>query len=136
MDRRTFLGILTGGILAAPHAIEAQQTGRTVVIGYLGNSSPSLESGAVEAFREGLREYGYVEGQNLIMKTSGRGGQHDRCAVLAAELVRLKPDVILTAGPPGHPCGQASNPLKSDRYGTGWRSLGDRLGVEPCKAGR
>ena len=86
-------------LFATPCGVEAQ--GRTVTIGYLGNSSPSLESNAVEAFREGLRQHGYVEGQNLIIKYQWAEGQQERSAILAAELVRLKPAVILTAGTPG-----------------------------------
>ena len=88
-------------LLAAPLAAGAQPVGRTVTIGYLGNSSPSLEANLVEAFREGLRQLGYVEGRNLIIKYKWAEGQQERFAVLAAELVRLKPDVILTAGTPG-----------------------------------
>src|SRR5215510_8580001 len=86
-------------LLAAPCRVGAQ--GRTVTIGYLGNSSPSLEASLVEAFREGLRELGYVEGQNLIIKYQWAEGQQGRYAVLARELVRLKPDIILTAGTQG-----------------------------------
>jgi len=92
---------LACGLLAVPLAAEAQQAGRTVTIGYLGNSSPALESNVVEAFREGLRQLGYVEGRNLIITYQWAGGQQERFAVLAAELVRLKPDVILTSGTPG-----------------------------------
>jgi putative tryptophan/tyrosine transport system substrate-binding protein len=77
------------GLLTAPLAAKAQQVGGTVTIGYLGNASPSLEATLVDAFREGLRQFGYVE------------GQQERHAVLAQELVRLKPDIILTAGTPG-----------------------------------
>jgi len=88
-------------LLAAPLAAEGQQAGRTVTIGYLGNSSPSLESNVVEAFREGLRQLGYVEGRNLIIKFEWAEGQQERHPVLARELVRLKPDVILTTGTPG-----------------------------------
>ena len=69
-----------------------------MTIGYLGNSSPSLESNLVEAFREGLRQLGYVEGRNLTIKYRWAEGEQNRSAVLAAELVRLKPDVILTSG--------------------------------------
>jgi ABC-type uncharacterized transport system substrate-binding protein len=104
--------ILTVGLVVAPLAAEAQQAGRTVTIGYLGNSSPSLESNAVEAFREGLRQLGYVEGHNLIIKYQWAEGQQGRSAVLAAELVRLKPDVILTSGTPGtHAAKQATQSI-------------------------
>jgi len=93
--------ILTVSAILAPLAVGGQQVGRTVTIGYLGNSSPSLEPNDVEAFREGLRQLGYVEGQNLIIKYQWAEGQQERHAVLAVELVRLKPDVILTSGTPG-----------------------------------
>jgi len=90
-------------LILAPLAAEAQESkaGRTITIGYLGNSSPSLESNLVEAFRDGLRQRGYIEGQNLVIKYQWAEGHQDRYPVLARELVRLKPDVILTAGTPG-----------------------------------
>jgi putative ABC transport system substrate-binding protein len=90
------------GLLAAVPAAEAQPLGRTVTIGFLGNSSPSLESNLVEAFREGLRQLGYVEGRNLIIKFEWAEGHQERLPALARELVRLKPEVILTAGTPGN----------------------------------
>ncbi len=89
------------GLLAAPLLAEAQQARGTVTIGYLGNSSPSLEANLVDAFREGLRQLGYVEGQNLVISYQWAEGQQERHAVLVQELIRLKPDVILTAGTPG-----------------------------------
>jgi len=101
MNRRTFLCGLTLGTLSAPLATEAQPVGKPVTIGYLGNSSPSLESNLVDGFREGLRQLGYVEGRNLIIKYTWAEGRRDRFAALAEELVGLKPDVILTAGTPG-----------------------------------
>jgi ABC-type uncharacterized transport system substrate-binding protein len=88
-------------LLTAPLAATAQQAGGTVTIGYLGNSSPSLEADLVDAFREGLRQLGYVEGQNLVIRYQWAEGQQERAAVLAQELVRLQPDVIFTAGTPG-----------------------------------
>ncbi len=89
------------GLLAGPLPAEAQQARGTVTIGYLGNSSPSLEANLVDAFREGLRQLGYVEGQNLVISYQWAEGQQERHAVLVQELIRLKPDVILTAGTPG-----------------------------------
>ena len=93
--------IFTLSLILAPVADGAQQAGRTATIGYLGNSSPTLESNLVQAFREGLRRLGYVEGQNLVIKYVWAEGQQERYAVLARELVSLKPDVILAAGTPG-----------------------------------
>jgi putative tryptophan/tyrosine transport system substrate-binding protein len=70
-------------------------------IGYLGNSSPSLEADLVEAFRRGLRERGYVENQNIVVEYRWAEGQYERFPALVADLVRLKVDVIVTAGTPG-----------------------------------
>jgi len=88
-------------LLTTPLAATAQQAGRTVTIGYLGNASPTLEAAQVDAFREGLRQFGYVEGQNLTIQYRWAEGQQERHAGLAQELVRLQPDVIVTAGTPG-----------------------------------
>jgi ABC-type uncharacterized transport system substrate-binding protein len=79
----------------------ARPAGGAVTIGYLGNSSPALEPDLVDAFREGLRQLGYVEGQNLIIRYVWAEGQHERYADLARELVQLQPDIIFTAGTPG-----------------------------------
>jgi putative ABC transport system substrate-binding protein len=101
MDRRVFMTVMGGSILAAPLGVKAQQAQRTLTVGYLGSSSPSRESNLVDAFREGLRQLGYEEGKNLAIKYRWAEGQQDRYAGLARELVALKPDVILTAGTVG-----------------------------------
>jgi len=102
MSARTLAGLVLCALslLTAPLVARAQQAGGPVMIGYLGNSSPSLEANLVDAFREGLRQLGYVEGQNLVITYQWAEGQQERHAVLAQELVRLKPDVIFTAGTP------------------------------------
>jgi len=99
--RRAFLGALTGGLLAAPLAVAAQQPATRPRIAYLGPSSPSLESQNVEAFRQGLRDLGYIDGQNITIEYRWAEGRDDRLPDLAAELVRLKVDVIVTSGTPG-----------------------------------
>jgi putative ABC transport system substrate-binding protein len=101
MNRRTFLCGLALGTLALPLAAEAQQAGKVYRIGYLGTSSPSLEPHYVEAFRQKLRDLGYIEGQNSVIEYRWAEGQDDRLPGLAAELVRLKADVIVTTGTPG-----------------------------------
>jgi putative ABC transport system substrate-binding protein len=88
-------------LVASPLAADARQAGRIVTIGYLGNSSPALESKLVQAFREGLHQLGYVEGRNLNIKFEWAEGHQERHPALARALVRLAPDVILTAGTPG-----------------------------------
>ena len=88
-------------LLVAPLAAAAPSAGRPVTIGYLGNASPALEAHLVNAFREGLRQLGYVEGAHLIIRYVWAEGQQERHADLARELVRLQPDLIFTAGTPG-----------------------------------
>ncbi|HKD42921.1 MAG TPA: ABC transporter substrate-binding protein [Myxococcaceae bacterium] len=101
MDRRAFIAMVGGCVLTAPLVAEAQRAGKSVTVGYLGNSSPSLEANLVDAFRDGLRQLGYVEGRNLIIEFRWADGQQERYATVAQELVRLKPDIILTAGTQG-----------------------------------
>jgi putative ABC transport system substrate-binding protein len=99
MDRRMFLGTLAGGLLAAPLAAGAQQAGKVYRIGYLApDSGPSLSS---EAFRQGLRDLGWVEGRNIVIEYRWAGGRRERLADLATELVQLKVDIILGSTTPG-----------------------------------
>jgi putative ABC transport system substrate-binding protein len=99
MNRRTFLCGLTLGTLALPLAAQAQQAGKVPRIGFLHYGSPG-PSPEVEAFRQGLRELGYVEGQNVAIEYRFASGQVERLPELAAELVRLKLDVIVTPTTP------------------------------------
>ena len=78
---------------------EAQQPTKVPRIGYLTAASLSAISARTEAFRQGLRELGYVEGKNIVIEWRYAEGKLDRLPALAAELVRLKVDVIVTAGP-------------------------------------
>jgi putative ABC transport system substrate-binding protein len=99
VDRRTFIGTLTGGLLALPLAAEAQEAAKVARIGFLaGNlaSNPHLP----EAFRQGLRDLGYVEGRNLVIEYRDAEGKFERIPALAAELVALKVDVIVAPGTP------------------------------------
>jgi ABC-type uncharacterized transport system substrate-binding protein len=97
--RRVFLGTLAAGLLAAP-LVEAQPTGKVYRIGMLETTSPALNAANLDAFRRGLRELGYVEGQNFTIEYRSADGRRERFPDLAAELVRLKVDVILTRGTP------------------------------------
>ena len=99
MNRRTFLCGLTLGTLALPFAAEAQQAGKVPRIGFLFYSSPG-PSPEIDAFRLGLSELGYVEGQNIAIEVRFASGRVERLPELAAELVRLKPEVIVTPGTP------------------------------------
>ena len=80
-------------------AAEAQQAARVPRIGFLGSGSPSTNQHLIEAFRQGLRELGYVEGRNIAIEYRWAEGKEDLPG-LAAELVQLKVDIILTAGTP------------------------------------
>jgi putative tryptophan/tyrosine transport system substrate-binding protein len=101
MRRREFITLLGGAAVAWPRAARAQQRRKLFRIGYLGISSPSLEPHYVEAFRQKLRELGHVDGEGIAIEYRWAEGQDSRLPKLAGELVRLKPDVIVTTGTPG-----------------------------------
>ena len=94
MDRRALFRLLGIGVLAAPVAAGAQQAGKAYRVGVLG----AIDSPPWEAFRQGLRELGYVEGRNLFLEQRFSGGRNERLQELAAELVRLQVDIIMTGG--------------------------------------
>jgi putative tryptophan/tyrosine transport system substrate-binding protein len=94
MDRRRFLLTSLAGALAAPRAAGAQQAGKVSRIGVLTNLYPP-DADPPQAFRRRLRDFGYIEGQNLVLDWRYQLGRSDRLPTLAAELVRLKPDVIV-----------------------------------------
>src|SRR5262245_10065137 len=91
----------TISVLITPSASQAQHRGHVPRVGYLGTSSASLEPELVKAFQEGLREHGYVEGQNIVIEYRWAEGNYQRFPDLVADLVKLKVDLILTAGTPG-----------------------------------
>ncbi len=86
-------------LLTVAVAVEAQQPTKIPRIGYLGFGDPSANLARTEAFRQGLRELGYVEGKNIFIEWRSAEGNADRLPSLAAELVRLKVDIIVTNGP-------------------------------------
>ena len=98
MRRRQFIALL-GGAAAWPLAAQAQQAAKVFRIGFLfyGSSGPSPE---LDAFQQGLREFGYIEGQNIAVEYRFASGQVERLRDLATELVRLKPDVIVAPATP------------------------------------
>ena len=101
MDRRAFLGTLAGSVLAAPLAPEAQQAGKVWRVGYLGNGNATPSALYRDAFRQGLRDLGWVEGQNVTIEYRWADGDLQRLAPLAAELLRTPVDLMLVAGVPG-----------------------------------
>jgi len=94
MKRRVFIGTVAGALLAAPLEAEAQQPSTTISrIGLLTDL-------AWEPLREGLRDLGYTEGKNIAFELRRSEGRSERWPALAAELVRLKVDVVVTQGTP------------------------------------
>ena len=126
MDRRAFIGSVAGSLLSASLGADAQPAPRIPRIGYL---APSLSPEAlrlIEAFRQGLREHGYVEGQNVALELRSADGRVDRFPALAAELVALKVDVIVAGATPAVlPAKQATGtipivfPVHTDPIGAG-----------------
>ncbi len=85
-------------LLAFAVIAEAQQPKKVSRMGFLGGNSPSVLSARVDAFRQGLRDLGYIEGENILAEYRWAEGKADRLPDLAAELVRLKVEIIVTQG--------------------------------------
>jgi putative tryptophan/tyrosine transport system substrate-binding protein len=100
MRRREFLGAL-GAAAAWPLAARAQRAGKVARIGFLGATFAAGWARRTEALRSGLRDLGYVQGENIFIESRWADEQYDQLPALAAELVRLKVDVLLTYGTPG-----------------------------------
>ena len=99
MKKAAVPSILIAVVLLAVAVIaEAQQPAKVPKIGYLNAGSPSTNPARIEAFRQGLRELGYVERKNIVIEDRSGEGSVDRQRVFAAELVRLKVDVIVAGG--------------------------------------
>jgi putative ABC transport system substrate-binding protein len=99
MSRQMLVLFVTTVILAFVPIAEAQQPKKVPRIGHLNAASISVTATRAEAFRQGLRDLGYVEGKNIVIEWRSGEGKEDRLPALAAELVRLKVDVIVTSGP-------------------------------------
>ncbi|MSQ70456.1 MAG: hypothetical protein EXR27_04065 [Betaproteobacteria bacterium] len=106
-SRRRLIIALGAGSLMAPFAARAQQPGKVWRIGIL--SFFSGPNGTIDAFREGLRSLGYIEGGNVLIEYRWAAGKNERLTEMAAELVRLKVDVIVT---------QASFPVTAAKLAT------------------
>jgi len=102
MRRREFITLLGGTVLARSPAAHAQSADKPYRIGYLSLGSPAAEATRFNAFRAGLAALGYAEGKNLVIETRWLdGAKYDRLAELAAQLVELKVDVLVTYSTPG-----------------------------------
>jgi len=148
MNRRTFLGALGAAPWLAVAVYSAAQE-KVPKIGFLGRVAPNLE--AKEGFQQGLRELGYVEGKNILIEWRNTLGHEDELRPLAAELVQVAPDVIVTFGTPaaravleetkiipvvfagvGDPIatGLVANLARPEANGTGVSLLSSELGVK------
>jgi putative ABC transport system substrate-binding protein len=99
VSKKIFLLAIGALLCALSVSTEAQQGTKISRIGYLSVGSPSTNPARIEAFRQGLRHLGYVEGKNIVIEWRHAEGKPDRLPALAAELVRLRVDVIVTGGP-------------------------------------
>jgi len=98
MNRREVISLLGGGTAAWPFAARAQQPGKLSTIGYLGGTTPLVESRWVATFVQQLRELGWIEGRTVAIEYRWTEGRAERSAEIAAEFVRMKVDVIVTTG--------------------------------------
>jgi putative ABC transport system substrate-binding protein len=96
MNRRAFLTTMSGSLLASPLAAEAQQAGKVFTVGLVSVGTDPAQSGPWRPFLEAMRELGYVEGRNLVVKRAF--GNAERLASMVAELVEARVDVIVTTG--------------------------------------
>ncbi len=100
MERRKFIEVIGGGLLAAPLAAEAQQAAKVPHIGWLGGPTRESADAFVREFQRGLKDLGWVEGQNIVIEWRFGGGRAEQLPDLAAELVRLCVDLIVAPSTP------------------------------------
>ena len=112
MKKKITILALCAMLFALSYSASAQQPKKVPRIGFLGASSASVLAARIEAFRQGLRDLGYLEGKNIVIEWRSAEGKLDRLPALAAELVRLKVDVIVTTGPaPTRPAKEATSTI-------------------------
>jgi putative tryptophan/tyrosine transport system substrate-binding protein len=124
VKRRGPVALVAAAAVAWPLTVRAQQP--MLVIGYLSPGSPESDGFRLTAFRQGLGEMGYVEGQNVAIEYRGAEGQNDRLPALAAELVRRQVTVIAAGGPP---------PAFAAKTATSTIPIVFVLGIDPVQAG-
>ncbi len=137
------LWLIFATLLALCSSLDAQQPTKIPRIGYLGGTSPSSLRARIEAFRQGLRDLGYIEGKNIVIESRYAEGKLDRQPALADELVRLNVDLIIVAGGDGGiqaamnatktipivMMGQGSDPVKAGFIATLARPGGNVTGL-------
>jgi putative ABC transport system substrate-binding protein len=102
-SRRDVIAMLGGAAVASalwPHMAQGQQAAKIARVGFMGNSTASLEANLIGPFRDGLRELGYEEGRNLVIEYRWAEGDYARFPALVKELLAAKVDIIVTAGTP------------------------------------
>ena len=137
MTTKTIIFLLVGLALASVHLAEAQQPSEStpdrISVGFV---PLLLARNRIEAFRQGLRELGYVEGQNIVIEYRYAEGKPDRLPYLAAELVRLKVDVIVVGGSPATRAAKECDQTIPIVMAQDHRSCRKRVGRQPCAARR
>jgi ABC transporter substrate binding protein len=98
MDRRRFLLSSLAGVLTAPLRVGAEQAGKVYRVGYLGYDAPGSDPSGISALRQGLRDFGYFENQNIFIEYRFAEGHADRLPGLISELTNLKVSVLVTQG--------------------------------------
>ena len=129
--RRIGLVLTLSLMLAEPHAGETQHTGKVYRIGVLEVVSESSNRTNVNAFQQGLKELGYIEGRNFAIEYRSADGRAERFPELARELVGLKVDVFLTRGTPAALVAKRATESNSNRDGVEWRSAQHWHSYEP-----
>ena len=132
------MGALAGGLLAGPRAVEAQRVAKVYRIGLLGGSPPNSPGGrrAWEGFFQGMRELGYVEGQNILVEGRFYGDHTERLPALAAELVQLKVDVIVAGAAPAPEAAQRATSTIPIVMATHTDPIGSGLVANLAKPGK
>jgi putative tryptophan/tyrosine transport system substrate-binding protein len=129
MSKKMILVALCSLLFAPRSSVDAQQPKKVSRIGYLSTQEPARESGRFEGIRLALREIGYIEGRNIAIEYRHAQGKLDRLPELAAELVRLKVDIIVAAGGPNivRPAKNATKTIPIVMVGAGTDPVDDGL---------